>query len=55
MQPVLQAIGTYAATAQGIWGAPEDADESKGRELIEKLSRKISVEIARLLELVNKN
>jgi creatinine amidohydrolase/Fe(II)-dependent formamide hydrolase-like protein len=55
VQPVLQAIGTYAATAQGIWGAPEDADESKGRELIEKLSRKISVEIARLLELVNKS
>ncbi len=54
-QPVLQAIGTYAATAQGIWGAPEDADESKGRELIEKLSRDIAVQVTRLLELVNDN
>ena len=53
VQPILQAIGTYAATAQGIWGAPEDADGSKGRELIEKLSRNISVQIIRLLELVN--
>lgn len=51
----MQAIGTYAATAPGIWGAPEDADESKGRELIEKLSRDISVQITRLLELVNNN
>jgi len=55
VQPVLQAIGTYAVTAQGIWGAPEDADESKGRGLIEKLSRDISMQITRLLELVNNN
>jgi creatinine amidohydrolase/Fe(II)-dependent formamide hydrolase-like protein len=55
VQPVLQAIGTYAATAQGIWGAPEDADESKGRELIEKLSRDISTQVTRLLELINNN
>lgn len=55
VQPVLQAIGTYAATAQGIWGAPEDANESKGRELIEKLSRDVAVQITQLLELVNNN
>lgn len=55
VQPVLQAIGTYAATVQGIWGAPEDADESKGRELIKKLSRDISVQVTRLLELINDN
>jgi len=55
VQPVLQAIGTYAATAQGIWGAPEDADVNKGHELIEKLSRDISVQITQLLELVNNN
>jgi len=53
VQTVLQAIGTYAATTQGIWGAPEDADESKGRELIEKLSRDISMQVTRLLELIN--
>lgn len=53
VQAVLQAIGTSAATAQGIWGAPEDADVSKGRELIEKLSRDISIQIIRLLELIN--
>jgi creatinine amidohydrolase/Fe(II)-dependent formamide hydrolase-like protein len=51
----LQAIGTYAVTAQGIWGAPQDADESKGRELIEQLSRASSGQIPRLLELVNEN
>lgn len=53
VQPVLQAIGTYTATAQGVWGAPEDADEHKGRELIEKLSQDIAIQVARLLELVN--
>jgi creatinine amidohydrolase len=55
VQPVLQAIGTYTATVQGIWGAPEDADESKGRELIEKLSKDISIQVTRLLELINDN
>ena len=55
VQPVMQAIGTYAATAQGIWGAPEDANTSKGRELIEKLSQDIAVQITRLFELVNNN
>jgi creatinine amidohydrolase/Fe(II)-dependent formamide hydrolase-like protein len=53
VQPVLQAIGTYAATAQGVWGAPEDADTSKGRELLERLSQDIHIQVARLLELVN--
>ncbi len=53
VQPVLQALGTYAATAQGIWGAPEDADVSRGRELLEKLSQDIHTQIVRLLELVN--
>lgn len=53
VQAILQAVGISAATAQGIWGAPEDADISKGRELIEKLSRDISVQITRLLELIN--
>jgi creatinine amidohydrolase len=51
-QFVLQALGTYAVTAQGIWGAPEDADVSKGRELLEKLSRDIHTQIVRLLELI---
>jgi creatinine amidohydrolase/Fe(II)-dependent formamide hydrolase-like protein len=53
VQPVLQALGTYAVTAQGIWGAPEDADVSKGSELLEKLSRDIHTQIVQLLELVN--
>jgi creatinine amidohydrolase/Fe(II)-dependent formamide hydrolase-like protein len=55
VQPVLQAIGTYATTAQGIWGAPEDADESKGYKLIEKLCQDISIQITRLLELIDNN
>ncbi|MBV9020407.1 MAG: creatininase family protein [Ktedonobacteraceae bacterium] len=51
-QFVLQALGTYAVTAQGIWGAPEEADVNKGRELLEKLSRDIHIQIVRLLELI---
>ncbi len=53
VQAVLQAIGTYATTIQGIWGAPEDADVSKGHELLQKLSRDIHAQITRLLELVS--
>jgi creatinine amidohydrolase len=52
-QFVLQALGTYAITAQGLWGAPEDADVSKGYELIETLSQEIHTHIVRLLDLVN--
>lgn len=52
-QSVLQALGTYAITGQGLWGAPEDANVSKGWELIETLSREIHTHIVRLLELVN--
>jgi creatinine amidohydrolase/Fe(II)-dependent formamide hydrolase-like protein len=53
VQPVLQSIGSYASTEQGIWGAPEDADAGRGMELIEKLSRAMSQQTSRLLELVN--
>jgi creatinine amidohydrolase len=52
-QFVLQALGTYAVTTQGLWGAPENADVGKGRELIETLSREVHTHIVRLLELVN--
>jgi creatinine amidohydrolase/Fe(II)-dependent formamide hydrolase-like protein len=54
VQPVLQAIGSYASTEQGIWGAPEDADPGRGAELIEQLSRAMHLQTARLLELVNR-
>jgi creatinine amidohydrolase/Fe(II)-dependent formamide hydrolase-like protein len=54
VQPVLQAIGSYAATDQGIWGAPEDADVKRGVELIEKLHSDMYRQTARLLELVIK-
>ena len=53
VQPVLQSIGSYASTTQGIWGAPEDADTGRGIELIEKLTREMHQQTARLLELVN--
>jgi creatinine amidohydrolase len=53
VQPILQAIGSYAATQQGIWGAPEDADVNKGIELIEKLSRDVYKQIIGLLEKAN--
>jgi creatinine amidohydrolase/Fe(II)-dependent formamide hydrolase-like protein len=52
-QSVLQALGTHAMTAQGVWGAPEDADANKGYELIEGLSRDIHTQVVRLLQLVN--
>ena len=52
-QSVLQALGTHAITAQGLWGAPEDANVSKGSELVETLSQEIYTHIVRLLELVN--
>ena len=54
VQPVLQAIGSYASTERGIWGAPEDADPGRGAELIEQLSRAMHLQTARLLELVNR-
>jgi creatinine amidohydrolase len=53
VQPILQAIGSYAMTQQGIWGAPEDADVNKGIELIERLSRDVHKQIIGLLEKVN--
>lgn len=53
VQPVLQAIGSYASTTQGIWGAPEDADTVRGTALIEKLAREMHQQAVRLLELVN--
>jgi len=53
VQPVLQSIGSYASTTQGIWGAPEDADTGRGIELIEKLSQAMHQQTVRLLELVN--
>jgi len=53
VQPVLQSIGSYASTMQGIWGAPEDADTGRGVKLIEKLTREMHQQTVRLLELVN--
>lgn len=53
VQPILQAIGSYAITQQGIWGAPEEADVNKGIELIERLSRDVYKQIIGLLEKVN--
>src|SRR5581483_3667148 len=37
VQATLQSIGTYSITERGIWGAPEQANPDKGRELIETL------------------
>ena len=53
VQPVLQSIGSYASTTQGIWGAPEDADTRRGIELIEHLSRDMHQQTVQLLKLVN--
>jgi creatinine amidohydrolase/Fe(II)-dependent formamide hydrolase-like protein len=53
VQFVLQALGAYAITTQGLWGAPEDANVSKGSELIETLSCEIHAQIVQLLGLVD--
>lgn len=52
-QAVMQALGTYAVTKSGIWGAPEQADAKKGELLITALTRAMHEQTARLLELVN--
>ncbi|EFH82349.1 creatininase family protein [Ktedonobacter racemifer] len=54
-QPVLQAIGSYGITRQGIWGAPEDADPEKARILIEQLVQSMVVQVKALLELVDQH
>lgn len=52
VQPVLQALGSSAVTREGIWGAPEQADASKGRQLIESLVSSMYEQVAALLTLV---
>lgn len=53
VQAVLQSLGSYAVTRQGIWGAPEQADSQKGRALIETLVQAMSAQVEALLDLVN--
>jgi len=52
-QAVLQAIGSYSITQEGIWGAPEQTNAEKGRALIDTLVRDMHIQVAKLLELVN--
>jgi creatinine amidohydrolase/Fe(II)-dependent formamide hydrolase-like protein len=51
-QAVMQSVGIRAATDQGLWGAPEDADAEKGRELVEKLTAQMSEQTLKILEIV---
>lgn len=53
-QAVFQAIGSYRITKNGIWGAPEQANSTKGKALIEKLIQDVHKQTARLLELVDR-
>ncbi len=55
VQPVLQAIGSYSMTKEGIWGAPEQADAAKGKQLIEQLAGQMHEQVAGLLALVNEH
>jgi creatinine amidohydrolase/Fe(II)-dependent formamide hydrolase-like protein len=52
-QTVLQSLGSYMVTKAGVWGAPEDADPVKGRNLIEALVKEMHIQISKLAELVN--
>lgn len=55
VQSVLQALGSYTITPNGIWGAPEQANVDKGKELIDTLTISIREQILRLRELVNRH
>jgi len=52
-QAVMQALGIRAVTDQGTWGAPEEADMTKGKQLIDNLVVKMRDQTTKLLELVN--
>lgn len=54
-QPVLQALGSYAVTQQGIWGAPEEADPTLGRVLIDTLVTRMHEQAKALLVLVDEH
>jgi creatinine amidohydrolase len=54
-QAVLQSLGSYAVTKAGVWGAPEQADEAKGKALIENLIVEMHEQIAQLLKLVKEH
>lgn len=52
VQAVLQSLGTYTVTEAGIWGAPEDANPVKGKNLLESLVKEMHIQASKLLELV---
>jgi creatinine amidohydrolase/Fe(II)-dependent formamide hydrolase-like protein len=52
-QAVMQSVGIKAVSPSGIWGAPEAANADKGRELIEKLVKRMVEQTGRILEIVN--
>ena len=54
VQPVLQSLGSYAVTREGIWGAPEQADPAKGSALIEALAQAMCDQVAALRDLINR-
>jgi creatinine amidohydrolase/Fe(II)-dependent formamide hydrolase-like protein len=54
VQSALQALGSYKVTRDGTWGAPEQADPEKGRQLIENLVRQMHEQAVALLALVDK-
>ncbi|GCE27055.1 creatinine amidohydrolase [Dictyobacter alpinus] len=52
-QAVLQSIGIRTVSKTGIWGAPEQANATKGRELIEKLTDSMFKQTNKILQLLN--
>lgn len=52
-QAVLQALGSYAVTREGIWGAPEQSNPEKGKLLIDNLVKQMRDQASALLSLVN--
>ncbi|GHP00821.1 creatinine amidohydrolase [Reticulibacter mediterranei] len=54
-QAILQALGSYAVTRDGTWGAPEQADPAKGKILIELMVQSMHEQAKALLDLVNRH
>lgn len=52
VQTVLQSLGSYAITKNGIWGAPEDANVTFGLKVIEILVENMHTQIVELLKII---
>ncbi len=54
-QLVLQALGIYSVSQNGVWGAPRLSQSERGRTIIRSVVEEIRRQVSRLLELLNAN